>query len=88
MGCLPTLQLVQGFATDFARLHRCLAEGGQVFAGADIVIDAETDLGATVAGEAECPHPVGDEEAGGVVGGCLAGGGAETDGGEEGTGVG
>ena len=83
VGSLATLQLVESVATDFAGLHGRLAESGQILAGTDIVIDTETDLGAAVAGEAESPDPVGDEEAGGVVGGCLAGGGAETDGCEE-----
>lgn len=85
VGSLPTLQLVECVATDFASLDSCLTQGGQVLPWAHIVIDTETDLGTAVAHEAESPHPVGNQEAGGVVGGCLAGGGTEADGGEEST---
>lgn len=83
MGSLPTLRLVECAATDFASLDSCLTKGGQVLPRAHIVIDTQTDLGTAVAHEAESPHPVSNQEAGGVIGGCLAGGGTEADGGEE-----
>lgn len=87
MGRLATLQLIERVAADFASLDRRLAVGSQVLAGTDIVVDAEANLRATVAHETEGPNPVCDEEAGGVVGGRLAGGGAEANGGEESTGL-
>lgn len=85
MGSLPTLQLVECAATDFTSLDRRLAVSGQVLAGTDVIVDTKTNFGATVAHETEGPDPVGDQEARGVVGGCLAGGGTEADDGEKGT---
>lgn len=86
MSSLPALQLVECVATDFTSLDGRLAKGGQVLPGAHVVVDTETDLGTAVAHEAESPDPVGNQEARGVVGGCLARGGTEADGGEKGTG--
>lgn len=85
MGSLPTLQLVECAATDFTSLDRCLAVGGQILAGTDVVVDTKAHFSATVAHETEGPNPVGDQEARGMVGGCLAVGGTEADGGENGT---
>ena len=85
MGRLPALQLVKSCAADFPSLNSRLTERGQILAGTDIVVNTQTDLGATVAHQAKGPDPVCDQEAGGVVCGCLAGGGAEADGCQEGT---
>lgn len=82
---LPTLQLVKLLTADFARLNSRLAVGGQVLTGTDVIVNAETNLGATIAHEAESPDPVGDQETRGVIGGCLARGSAKTEGCEQGT---
>lgn len=85
MSRLPTLQLVKLLTADFARLDSRLAVGGQVLTGTDVIVNTETNLGATIAHEAESPNPIGDQETRGVVGGCLARGSAKTEGCEQGT---
>lgn len=77
-----TLQLVQRTATKFASLHRGLAVLAQIFTGRNIVVQAEEKLLPTRAHQGIREYEVGHEERSGVVGDCLAGGGAEAESGE------
>lgn len=87
MSCLLSLQPVQCLPTDLARLHGRLAVLGQILTRGRVVVDTEAHLAGTGAHERISKDEVGDQVTSSVVRGLLsAGGGAEAEGSQNGTG--
>lgn len=78
---LLSLQPVQRRPAQFTSLHGSLAVFAQILAGRGIVVESVTNLTAASAQEGVGEDEVGDEVARRVVGGLLAGSGAEAEGG-------
>ena len=84
---LLSLQPVQCLPTDLARLHGRLAVLGQILTRGRVVVDTEIHLAGTGAHERIRKNEVGDQVTSSVVRGLLsARGGAEAEGGQNGTG--
>lgn len=81
---LLSLQPVQRRSAQFTSLHGDLAVSAQILAGRHIVVESVTDFTAPGAHKGVSEDEVGDEVARRVVGGLLAGCGAEAESGQNG----